>query len=163
MHFSRILAASWALSATGIACGMPPEVDAKIDLNGYQQAIRFFELEQSVAFTPADGVEIIAKKYQLRRLDPWGNPYHLKFDDGAPPQFLGAYSCGRDGVSDSEGSDEDDISTWGGVPDLYGRGDRIILRFMGPALLGLCAALMLLVTRRPREVLKRGLLCQRGC
>lgn len=44
--------------------------------------------------------------------DPWGNSYRVIELQDSPSGGLGIYSCGRDGVSNSDGSDEDDIQSW---------------------------------------------------
>ena len=44
------------------------------------------------------------------RRDPWGNSYRVIELPDFPP--LGIYSCGRDGVSSSNGFDDDDVQSW---------------------------------------------------
>ena len=48
-------------------------------------------------------------------LDPWGNPYrcvrNVKLPEGGM-QSIGVYSMGRDGVSETNGNDPDDLNSW---------------------------------------------------
>jgi hypothetical protein len=43
--------------------------------------------------------------------DGWGNAYVYVLDANLPGGF-GIYSCGRDGVTSSNGNDLDDLNTW---------------------------------------------------
>lgn len=55
-----------------------------------------------------------------RELDAWGNPYRCRrnivHSDGTVIP-VGIYSTGKDGVTQSDGNDRDDINTWD--PDSY--------------------------------------------
>jgi hypothetical protein len=42
--------------------------------------------------------------------DPWGHPYRVVAAEG--PDRFGFYSTGRDGLSNSNGNDPDDINSW---------------------------------------------------
>jgi hypothetical protein len=49
------------------------------------------------------------------QMDPWGNPYicveNITRDDGTHVA-IGVYSTGRDGVSQTQGTDADDLNSW---------------------------------------------------
>lgn len=49
--------------------------------------------------------------YNKVPLDPWGNQYCYVVDSKLPRGF-GVFSCGPDGISLSEGNDEDDQNSW---------------------------------------------------
>ena len=55
----------------------------------------------------ADWVQL----YKELPADPWDNPIFYFVDDELPNGF-GVYSCGPDGISDSEGNDPDDVNNW---------------------------------------------------
>jgi len=44
--------------------------------------------------------------------DPWGHPYVYRCPGLHLPLSFDLYSCGRDGISATDGSDEDDINNW---------------------------------------------------
>jgi len=44
-------------------------------------------------------------------LDPWGNPYQYIAPSTTDGEF-GLYSLGRDGISQTQGNDPDDINNW---------------------------------------------------
>ena len=45
--------------------------------------------------------------------DSWHNPYRIVSEQRNGTRWLGVYSTGRDGVSESKGNDPDDINSWG--------------------------------------------------
>jgi type II secretion system protein G len=58
--------------------------------------------------------------------DGWGNAYVYVLDADLPGGF-GVYSCGRDGVTASNGNDPDDLNTWDNskpLPAYYARRPR---------------------------------------
>ena len=44
--------------------------------------------------------------------DPWGNPYRCVERSADGKDRLGVYSLGRDGISESNGNDMDDLNSW---------------------------------------------------
>lgn len=52
--------------------------------------------------------------------DPWGKPLQVveRLDDDGRKRFA-AYSFGRDGISDTDGNDPDDINSWSDNPVAY--------------------------------------------
>jgi hypothetical protein len=80
---------------------------------------------------------------QLREhpgVDPWGQPYRCirnrHLTDGTLVE-LGVYSIGRDGVSESQGNDPDDLNSWNKDPNKYYRDEINRQNFMDAALTGL--------------------------
>ena len=46
------------------------------------------------------------------RRDPWGNRYQVIKLRDPPPERFGVYSLGRNGISNADGTDLDDIQSW---------------------------------------------------
>jgi hypothetical protein len=59
-------------------------------------------------------------------LDPWGNPYrcvqNLSRQDGMRVP-VGVFSTGRDGVSQTQGNDADDLNSWDDQTDSFYRAE----------------------------------------
>lgn len=57
-------------------------------------------------------------------IDPWHNPYRVceRVDEAGQKRFL-AYSVGRDGKSDTNGNDPDDINSWSDEPAKLYKGE----------------------------------------
>jgi general secretion pathway protein G len=51
-------------------------------------------------------------KDETLRKDPWGHPYIYSCPGIHNTNGFDLYSCGRDGISRSKGSDPDDINNW---------------------------------------------------
>ena len=84
--------------------------------------------------------------------DPWDRPYRIAFGDGFPGGF-GIYTCGFDGVSNTQGNDPDDWNTWseGGRrsnPALSDHIPQVIGIACGAALAGFLLGTV--VSRRPK-------------
>lgn len=48
-----------------------------------------------------------------RGIDGWGHPYMFVAEDRPDGLWIGIYSTGRDGISNSKGNDPDDQNSWG--------------------------------------------------
>jgi hypothetical protein len=56
-------------------------------------------------------------RFSTPKNDPWGNPFQVgdRLDENGERQFV-VYSFGRDGLSNTNGNDPDDINSWSDDP-----------------------------------------------
>jgi type II secretion system protein G len=123
----RALACFLAASLLG-ACKPDECTDnfAVTDAIGAQNAVNFYKHLTGRLPPPEEGLNALVRRppdlpssvqwTQLLRevpKDPWDRPYRIAFGDGYPGGF-GIYTCGVDGVSDTQGNDPDDWNTWSG-------------------------------------------------
>ncbi len=73
-------------------------------------------------------------------LDPWQQPYrcvrNLRLEDGSLVE-LGVYSVGKDGISETQGSDPDDLNSWSEHQGDYYRHEIRNTNFLAAAITGL--------------------------
>jgi hypothetical protein len=87
-------------------------------INNIHAIVHFLERERVCehALSQGDIAELESRFPPVELIDPWGNKYLFtalpEYQHGKDSKILHVYSCGLDGVSNSNGNDPDDINSW---------------------------------------------------
>ena len=88
--------------------------------------------------------------------DPWGHPYVYRAPGLRRPSSFDLYSCGRDGVTATDGADADDVNNWDPASPHCWMWEYATPGWQVPCGIGLAAGLLFLPTvwmelRRPKS------------
>ena len=127
------IAAAFALSALiaaaffAPACIIPAWSLAPSQLRRLQDAVEWAEIGESrlsseeidTWLSGGASKELADRMFLDPEMDPWGHPYRVVAVAGEGPDRFGFYSMGRDGISNSDGDDPDDVNSWSEANTLY--------------------------------------------
>ena len=82
-------------------------LDAGVKASIPRGEIELRELPEALAH------QLLLGSVRERGTDGWGHPYMFVAEDRADRLWIGIYSVGQDGISNSKGNDPDDQNSWG--------------------------------------------------